>query len=333
MGDSYFDTAYKTRVEFYGVSIADRTLQKGISTFERFLKTAATRQKIKIGKKNLYVSIQTLRLNELGDKHEKIVLASLDSGIDVGTIFKWNDKNWLVLTKEDLTINTHIKGKIRECNHLLKWNKGKSIYTIPAHILTSGVGEKEQRLQGILFPNLDSTAIAIIPFNSITSTLKKGQRFIIGKDSQEIVKIKPTSWKVVGINDVSIPKLRILVMEEDLLDVAKDDLERKIADKYTPDVQDGVIEIEGVVYSIQGPSSVFWDEEVEYIAKKDQILAEEIEFTVLDNKLFSLKTAKTENPSKIKVNNKGLVGEGKIIVAFSPEINVSKTVAVKSYWS
>lgn len=323
MVNNYFDTAYKSRVEFRGVSKKDKIVNEGIRNFERYLATAATKETIIFGYDEIEVSIQTSSQDEVGQRYEKLMLAPLESGLDVGDVFLWNDSPWLFLTKVQLSIPTHIKGKIRECNHILKWYSGGELLEVPAHVITNrGLGVSEGTSQGIISIEPSLVSLAIVPLTEETKTIKREQRFITSGQA----------WRVTSIDDTSVEKLRLITMKEDIVDMAKDKPDDQVANVYIADEETGKVTVDGVEYLVEGESTISWNQFANYSAKIDGELAEDIEFQISDIELAGFVSKPDDNPVQIFANNKGLIGTFKLIVPFTAEIIVSKTIKVVSLW-
>lgn len=323
MGNDYYDTVYKTRVNYRGASQKERIVNDGVRNFERFIATAATRETIEFNLQEIEVSIQTTSQDEFGQKYEKIILAPLDSNLDVGDIFQWQGNDWLFLTKVKLAIPTHIKGKIRECNHTLKWYDNDILFESPAHVITNrGVGITEGTSQGILTAEPSLVAVAIVPFNVETKTIKREKRFIIGNQA----------WRVTSIDDTSVTKLRIITLKEDIIDMAKDKPDDEIANVYIADEVTGIVIIDGVEYLIEGDPVIVWDQTNSYSARIDGVLVEGKEFIISSLELATFVSEPTDNPVQIVGNNHGLVGQFELIIEFTEAITVSKVIKVVSLW-
>lgn len=323
MGNSYFDTVYQTRINHRGASQKERIINNGIHTFERFIATGATKETIKFKGQQIEVSIQTTSQDEFGQKYEKIILAPLNSKLDVGDIFEWDGINWLFLTKVKLTVPTHIKGKIRECNHILKWYNNNILLECPAHIITNrGIGITEGTSQGILSIEPSLVGVVIIPFDIYTKTIKREQRFIISNQA----------WRVTSIDDISVTKLRIITLKEDIIDMAKDKLDDEIANVYIADEETGKVIINSIEYAIEGESIITWNQVLSYNAKINGVLVEDKEFIISSLELVSFVTDSTDNPVQIIANNNGVIGQFELTVEFTEEITVSKVIKVISLW-
>ncbi len=325
MKNDYFNAVYKQRIEYAGVDRKDKIVNDGIRKFERYLQTIPTREVIKYGDYNIIVSIQTSSQSELGDRYEKIILAPLDSELDVGSIFKWKNSYWIIVTKDIRSIETHVHGKIRQCNSILKWNDEVNVIQTPAHVVSDkGIGLTEGIKQGIIFSEPSLNLYVVVPWNNNTKQLKREQRFII----------QSQAWKITSIDDVSTPNLRIIRMIEDSIDPAIDDVDGEIANIYIPEEETGIEEYDGIMYTIEGKSSITWSQTEEYTAKTDETIAGNVLFSIIDGEeLVTLNTDSEQNPAEITANNDGKVGTVLLEVNFQDQgVSVTKEINVISFW-
>ncbi len=320
----YFERVYKPRNEHNITSDKNQVVAKGIRQFERYLYRAATKETIVYNEQELLVSIQTTSQDEVGQRSEKIILAPLDTGLGVGSIFEWGDDNWLILTVEKLSIPTHIKGKIRYCNHVLKWYNGPTLLECPAHVITNrGVGIDEGTTGGLITVEPSLVIVAIVPYTDDTSSIKRDQRFII--DS--------VPARVTSIDDVSVQQLRIITMKEDIVDMGRDIPDDSIADVYVADTETGQVEVDDVVYAIEGSKSIVWNQSSNYTAKIDDDIAANVVFTGLHDDLAMVVSEETENPAEIVANNNGIVGNFSLQCYFvDQDITVIKIINIVSLW-
>lgn len=322
MSNDYLNTAYKARVLHLGSTDKEKIVNGGIRSFERYLARAATKQTITLNNEKITVSIQDSRQDVLGQRYEKLILAPLDSNLDVGDVFEWENSDWIMLTKYSLSIKTHIKGNIRKCEHTLKWYSGEELLETTAHIINNrGVGESESTSLGIVSTDPSLVIVAIVPSDEDTLTIKRGHRFII--DGQ--------AWKVSSIDDTSAKKLRIITMKEDVIDMSRDKIGEDVADAYITD-DTGKVVVDEVEYSIEGSSTISWGQSAEYVAKIDNELAEDIEFVISNLDLATFVTDHTDNPVELIANTEGIVGEFNLTVEFTESIVVNKIIKVVSLW-
>ncbi len=228
---NYFETVYSTKGNFNGVSKKERVVNDGKRAFKRYSAETPTKEIVTFNDKDIEVSIQTSKFNEAGDKFEKIVLADLEIDFNVGDFFFWKRENkyWIIIYIDKFSISTHIKGKIRECNHLLKWKIDDKIYTTPTHIVSSlirSAGLVEMTTSNLVATDPGLRIMGIIKDNPINRSIKRDDRFLLSE--------KP--WKVIAIDDISILGIRIIRFSEDILDRSRDNLDEGIVLPYTPSI-------------------------------------------------------------------------------------------------
>ncbi len=217
---NYFDTAYQARINYRGSSSKESFKRDAKNRFLTYLARTPSREEIIYNYETFDVSIQDTRVSELSERTEKIVLAPIEIGFDCGSVFYWQDKPWIILTNETLPTKPHFKGKIRECNQILRWSLNEMIYQSVAHIVSNrSVGLAESTSHGIETSTPNLVLTAIIPKNENTSKIKREQRFLI----------EGFAWRVSSIDDISTEGLRLIQMKEDLVDYSTDDLESGIS--------------------------------------------------------------------------------------------------------
>ncbi len=337
-----YNNVYETRVGFKGVSKKEKIVNDGIRNFERYLFTAATVETILIDATyDLDVSIQTSSYNELGDRYEKIILAPLNSSLNTGSIFGWKNQIWLVIKDETPSIPTHFKGIVRRCNHVLKWQRQSENLLVPAHIFSSAIrsaGLVESSGAGIISEDPGLGVMAFVPLTEESSLIKRDSRFLI----------QDKAWRVISIDDVSVPKLRIMRLSEDILDMSKDDLNTGVAD---------VIEVietggewtdpsTGYIYTIEGPEFLYWGQTAEYDLKENGSfrmfgsfsfsgdIITEVVFETSNKGYTNLFIFEAINPATISIslNNEKQIGCFKIIFNFGVSLSLEKTISILSYW-
>ena len=320
----YFERVYRRRNRYDPESDKSKVIERGIATFNRYLNAAATKEVIMYDNKEITVSIQTTSQDEVGQRYEKLLLAPLDSNLDVGSIFQWRNDYWLILTVENMSIPTHIKGKIRHCNHVLKWYHGDTLLQCPAHVITNrGLGVQEGSTAGIALTQPSLNIVAIVPNTISTATIKRDQRFII--DS--------LAARVMSIDDVSVTKLRIITMKEDLIDMGRDVPGDSIADVYIADTETGQVEVGGITYSIEGSNFIIWNQSEEYVAKVGNDVAGNVVFTGLDDNLATVTTEESDNPAEVQANNDGVTGSFDLQCHFvDQDVTVVKAINIISLW-
>jgi hypothetical protein len=321
MATDYFNGAYKTTLAHQGTNLRGTAISRGIKEFERYLTTTPTRQEITRDTKKLYVSIQKSQQTAVGDRYEKNILGSLADNLKIGDIFQWQGENWIILTQDRLTIPTHFKGKIRFCNYNLKWNYGGLLYQTPGHIITSrAFAMEEGQKAGLTWDDGAMVVLAIVPSNAKTKTIERYRRFII----------KGKAWQVVSTDELSVENLLFIRLEEDQIDLATDDVQNEIADKYIPSDDGQTI---GAEYFIEGPDKLIWNQSKSFQALKDGDIIENVIFTIDASELATIEGEITANPVNVRANTAGITGEFILTCEYvDDDQTVAKKIQVTSLW-
>ena len=323
MTSEYLNTAYHTKVNHLGGNLRDSSIEVGTREFERYLANTPTRQEVRNKNNDItYIAIQKSQQTVVGDRYEKTMLGRLEDEWAIGDLFEWENSYWIIITREQLTIPTHFKGKIRECNHYLKWNNQNQIYQTPGHIITSrAYALEEGQKAGITYEEGSMVVLGIVPANEETLTIKRYNRFII----------KGKAWRVVSTDNLSVQNLIFIRLEEDQINHATDDLEAEIADKYISETE-SEIDQEGFLYSIQGDNFIIWNQTVEYTAYIDDDIADNVIFSLSNAEIVSLINQTTDNPIQLKGNSQGITGTVILSCKFSETVTLTKEIKIKSYW-
>lgn len=206
---------FKNRVNVRGNTKFEQLQSLKIETFNDYLAQVPTYQ-VLINNQEYTVAIEDISYGER-NKYDKVLLTSLDVPITLGTSFKWDNKDWIVLRLEKESVPSNISAKLKECTNNLNWKVNETIISIPCVIsdrTISGFIEEEH----FLMPS--GKILIIVPNNITTKTfIKRGKRFIINGS---------LAYKVIYIDEVVQPGLLYITMEEDIL-LAQDDKINNIA--------------------------------------------------------------------------------------------------------
>ena len=323
MPTEYYREVYQKQLNYTGTNLQEKAISRGIKEFEKYLAVAPTRQEVLKNGQSFYISVQKSQQTLVGDRYEKDILGRIADNWCIGDIFEWAEENWIIISENRLAVPNHFKGKIRLCNHYLKWNYDGEIYQTPGHIITSrAFAMEEGQKAGITWDVGSMVVLAIVPSNIQTNTISRYNRFIV----------KNKAWQVVSTDTLSVEKLMFIRLEEDQINLATDDLENEIADKYIPD-EDNEELIEGHVYSIDGVPKLISNQTSEYTGKIDGQVASSVVFSIDDIVLANLIVANTSNPVSIKANSLGLIGEFVLSCEFITTGKViTRTIKVVSIW-
>ena len=330
MVTDYYRQVYSQKINHHGGSLQDKAVGRGIQEFKRYLATTPTAHDITRLHPPSFAEGDQIRAsitgpsskNLVADRMEQNLMGDLDDGWVIGDIFTWNEEHWIVISQERLTIPTHFKGKIRFCNHYLKWNIGNQIYQVPGHVITSrAFALEEGQKSGIIWDELAMVIQAIIPSNEVTRTIKRYQRFII----------KGRAWQVVSTDQVSVDNLLFVRLEEDQINRATDDIDNEIADRYVPSPTTEEI-TEAHEYRIDGPHKMYWNGTGEFTAYLDQGIDNVQSFALSDIELASIESEANGNPVIIRANSKGYTGNVVLTCTFSDDFTLEKIIQIVSLW-
>ncbi len=330
MVTDYYRNIYQSKISHHGDNLGNKAISRGIDEFRRYLATTPTKQtllrllpsKFEDGDYIHAAIVGPAQQNVVADRYEKLILGDVQDNWAVGNLFKWHEEHWIIISQEKLTIPTHFKGKVRFCNHYLKWNIGSHIYQIPGHVITSrAFALEEGQKAGLTWDEQAMVIQAILPSTEITRTIKRYHRFLI----------KDKAWRVVSTDELSVENLLFIRLEEDQINKATDDLENGIADKYTPDAitEDIIGEHE---YSINGSVKLYWNGSSQYSANLDGELDDDVSFEILDTTLATIVGSAEDNPVTIKANNQGITGDVLLRCTFSDNHVLEKSIRIVSLW-
>jgi hypothetical protein len=213
MGD--YLKRFRDRVNVRGDTRYEQLQSMKVETFNDYLTQAPTYQ-ISISNQLYTVAIEDISYGER-NKFDKVLLASLGTPIVLGTSFKWDNKDWIVVRLEKETVPSNISAKLKECNNSLNWKANEVTITVPCVIsdrTISGFIEEEN----FLMPS--GKVLVVVPNNTTTKTfIKRGKRFLVNGS---------VAYKAIYIDEVTQPGLLYITMEEDIL-LAQDDKVNNIA--------------------------------------------------------------------------------------------------------
>ena len=170
------------------------------------------------------------------------IIAPLSVGLEKGTLFKWDDNDWILLKKMFRPDQPGFNGIAYRCTGFLKWidKETRELHVQPAYIrsgrITNAVGvtpDLNRKFDNIFLHDTDWNMVAATQRNL---DLHPEMRFIINGQA----------YRVSNVDNVSIDDVSILSLEDDkLLDtddringIAYDDVyEYTIKNRLTADTQ------------------------------------------------------------------------------------------------
>lgn len=216
---------YKNRVLRKGSTNQERILYEKKRSFEEYLNNAPNAYEVDIDGNKYLAAIQDVSFNSENNEM-KYLLTYLDTPLDVGSIVVWDDKNWIVVSKEVETIKSHQSCKIALCNNILTFQDTDNpsiIYEIPCIIVNKASayssGEKETKYIVLA----DDQILVTIPNNNITKQIFLGKRFIFDNSEFNV-------YKTTKIDTLSQKGLINITMKKDEYNANTDRLDLNIAD-------------------------------------------------------------------------------------------------------
>lgn len=217
---------YRNRVLKKGSTSQDRILNEKKRSFEEYLKVAPSVYDFMVNDVGVKGSVQDVKFND-PMKDDKYLLTHMDLPIDIGNYINWKDKTYLVLSKEDETVEDHQSYRLSPTNKNLKWiDKDGNLVEKPAittsqTLYTTGIKvektiEIPDGMQGIQ-----------LPYDKDTKQLDIKDCFVFNK----------TKYEISHYDETTYPGILVLVCREISLS-DNDDQINEIADRWI-DAQGG----------------------------------------------------------------------------------------------
>lgn len=176
---------YRKKVNINGNNYKEEVLNRSIETFEEYLNNSPTTQDVYIN--NNSNSIKCVINESSIDKCIQLT-TSVSNSINIGDVINWNNENYLIIDKKDLSIKSHIRCIIKKCNNILTFFNGNEWIEIPilafnGTLYSLGIDDSSNLIIG------DDKLIVSVPYNDKIVKLKAGYRFIFNKDEGCIYKL------------------------------------------------------------------------------------------------------------------------------------------------
>lgn len=177
-----------------GISIQEELLNEEIENFETYLYNSPNYYQINKYNGNTIIdcTIQDVSFNNKTSGDEKILCTQVNENIIVGDVVQWHNKNWIIISEEENTIQSHKTFIMRPCNNALKYilpSNHTQIISIPCissnmSLYSIGLNESKQLV------TQDGKKFCIIPYSIITKEIYVGQRFLFwDKQAFEVTEI------------------------------------------------------------------------------------------------------------------------------------------------
>ena len=276
---------YKNRVQFKGKTKREYVKTKVEESIDDLINNSQYGFTIKIGNKEHDVAILSTKTTQ--EYEAANIIAKLDVGLDKGTIFNWDNNEWIVLKKMFRPEQPGFNGIAYRCTGYLKWidEETEELHIQPAYIrsgrITNALGvtpDKNQKFDNIYMHDTDWNMMAATQQNL---DFHPEMRFII----------KGQAYRVTNVDNVSVDNVSVLSFVDDrLLDT--DDRINGIAykDVYIYTLESG---LNSDVKMYAGDIM-----ELPIVTKKQgNVVNEEVVFTSL-------------NPEIIEVDHNKIIGRG-----------------------
>ena len=276
---------YKNRVQFKGKTKREYVKKKVEESIDDLINNSQYGFTIKIEDKEHEVAILSTKTTQ--EYEAANIIAKLEVGLDKGTIFSWDNNEWIVLKTMFRPEQPGFNGIAYRCTGYLKWidEETEELHIQPAYIrsgrITNALGvtpDKNQKFDNIYMHDTDWNMMAATQQNL---DFHPEMRFII----------KGQAYRVTNVDNVSVDNVSVLSFVDDrLLDT--DDRINGIAYKdvyiYTLEsgLKDDVKMYAGDIMNLPIVTK-----------KQGNVVDEEVVFTSL-------------NPEIIEVENNNIIGRG-----------------------
>lgn len=242
---------YKNRVLRKGKTNQERIVYEKKRSFEEYLYNAPNSYKVEIDGNECLAVIQDVSFND--ELYQaKYILITTDTPISVGSIVEWDNKCWIVITKEEETVKSHQACKMQPCNNYLTFqdeNNPSIIHKVPC-VLSSKATPYATGIQEVKYVILaEDRILAIVPNNEITQQIKLNKRFIFDYNKDNI-------YKVTKIDMLTQKGLINITISKDEYNPAKDRLDLNIADYIGTEKESETPIGEGHVVTIEGSDTI-----------------------------------------------------------------------------
>lgn len=166
---------YKNRIEVRGGTKRETLLKREQRRIENMIVDNLSYNTIFVNGCEQYVTIIDTDIFT-----EKFIHAMPGETIVPGGLVNWMDNFWLI-TEVDRNNTTYMRGKMTQCNHLLKWVSDDGVICEQWCVVEDGTkyltGEYEDR--NFVVTRGDSRLALIVPRNELTLGFNRERRFLI----------------------------------------------------------------------------------------------------------------------------------------------------------
>jgi hypothetical protein len=301
-----YSNIFRARMNAKGANQYERNLMHASRDFQRWFDNALGREIVDIDGIEQYAIMQDQNQNNNKDlSDDKYMVVENSSNVKVGSYVKWRGHTWLVFTDENKTIPTHKQVKIKETNHSIKWMIGDKIsgngIGYPAFIQNQTLYTLGVSSSGNHSWIVNAKMMMYLPYNEETVNMKIGQRIVIGG----------AVYQIMFKDYVSRAGLINYLLEQDMVNETRDNLELGIADYYYIDSSNEIATDEPVGVSkevvINGVERTRIGSTVTFEAQVFQdgtLTSDEIaEWTIADTEAVATLVEQTTKSVKIYIEN------------------------------
>jgi hypothetical protein len=222
-----YSSLFRNRMNIRGTSVFDRALYEQQRQFDLYFENTLNKELVTIDDVEQYAVFQDQNQNNNKDlSDDKYMVVKSDSNVKTGSYVWWRDKYWLVFIEENKTVQTHKQVKVRNTNQIIKW-------MIDGKICNNGEGHPSYVQNNTLYTLGVSTSgnnawivnakyAIYMQDNSDSRAIKIGQRLWVGG----------AVFRVLFHDFVSRKGLIYFLLEEDFVNLERDNAELEVADYY-----------------------------------------------------------------------------------------------------
>ena len=209
---SYLDT-YFNRVFKDGKTIQERVKNSKVRDFSRYLRESVNRINFTCGAINDYGILLTdqYRQNKIVNKF----LVTLESPLNVGDIFFYDNEPWLIYKQKKAVTEGHKSFEVIKCNYLVKWidNSGiaKSSWVYLVSSMEDQVKQNFRTWHDMITPQENKYMGFIMPY---VPSLTRNTRLIINDEGWFTIEIDKTS--INNIMYVSLVESKVNDIDDDI---------------------------------------------------------------------------------------------------------------------
>ena len=202
---------YKNRVSYKGKNKREYVKTKVKESINDLIDNSQYGFTISVDDVNYDVAILSTKTTQ--EYEAANIIAHLETGIDKGTVFKWDGSEWIVLKKMFRPDQPGFNGIAYRCTGYLKWidDEDNTLHVQPAYIrsgrITNALGvtpDKNQKYDNILMHDTDWNMMAATQQNL---DFHPEMRFII----------KGEAYRVTNVDNVSVDNVSVISLVDDKL--------------------------------------------------------------------------------------------------------------------